>query len=178
MEKLSRSKCGKRKGDHEGDEDSFYKHMKEHYLKKSQAREDQDGDYMVMVSLVPELKKVPQEHRLKVNSSIINLLLDAQQYHSRPTTNPSPGFVQPSVPTTSGIYGTHCYGGHESLQHQVGSSHKWQVTVDRQYQQSVQHLNPRARHGHQPHQPQGQGEEHFSPAASFYSDYSLFSTKQ
>ncbi|KAJ8893082.1 hypothetical protein PR048_005665 [Dryococelus australis] len=126
---------------------------------------------MFMVSLVPELKKVPQDHTLKVKSSIISLLIDAQQYHSRPITNPGLSFVQSSVLKTSGIYGTHCYGGHESLQYQVGSSQEWQVTVDRQYQQSVQHLHPRARHGQESaHQLQGQGEEHFSPAASVYSN--------
>ncbi|KAJ8884624.1 hypothetical protein PR048_016481 [Dryococelus australis] len=152
--------------------------MKEQYLKKSQAKEGQDGDYMLLVSFVPELKKVPQDRRLKVKSSTINLLIDVQQYHSIPTTNPGPSFVQPSVPTTSGNDGTHCYGGHESLQHQVGSNQEWQVRVDRQYQQSFQHLHPRARHGQESaHQPQGQGEEHFSPAASVYSDDSLFSTE-
>ncbi|KAJ8891315.1 hypothetical protein PR048_010831 [Dryococelus australis] len=75
MVKLPRSKCGKRKGDHEEDENAFYVHMKEQYLKKSQSKEDQDGDYMFMVSLVPELKEVPQDRRLKVKYSIINLLM-------------------------------------------------------------------------------------------------------
>ncbi|KAJ8879794.1 hypothetical protein PR048_020402 [Dryococelus australis] len=98
--KLPRSTCGKIKGDHEEDEDAFYKHMKEQYLKKCQAKEDQDRDYMSMVSLVPELKKVPQDCILKVKSSIINLLINAQQYHSRPSTNPGPSFAQPPVPTS------------------------------------------------------------------------------
>ncbi|KAJ8881464.1 hypothetical protein PR048_017945 [Dryococelus australis] len=116
------TKTTRRARDHEEDEDAFYKHMKEQYFKKSQAKEDQDGDYMFMVSLVHELKKVPQDRELKVKSSMINLLIDAQQYHFRPITNLGPSFVQPSIPTKSIFYGTHCYGGHEALQHQVGSS--------------------------------------------------------
>ncbi|KAJ8879719.1 hypothetical protein PR048_020327 [Dryococelus australis] len=157
--KMTRIDKEYKKGDHEEDEDAFYKHMKEQYLKKIQAKEDQDRDYLFMVSLVPELKKVPQDCILKVKSSIINLLINAQQYHSRPSTNPGPSFAQPSVPTSQEFMAP---------------------TVMEDMSRYSIRLDPAkgGKHGQESaHQPQGQGEEHFTPAASVRSDDSLFSTE-